>query len=226
MIIRQEQVRYDIKSAWGNVLLSLESPESTFTSFEGNRIQTDDDHVPDTVGKIEFSGTWGSWSLAGLLRDIRANNKIISGVEDHEWGGAVNAAGRVFLFRQDNLRFSLSYGNALGRYLSFNAFDDAAIDDMGRISLTRIAGGYVAYQHWWASTLRSSFVIGMAYADLDTRIVPGTVNKFFASSHANLLWSPVANMTLGIEWLHGYRRLANGGSGDLDRFQFSAIYKF
>ena len=224
--IRQELLRYERKITWGTVFIALEKPESTLTSFNGGRIQTNADHTPDIIGKLEFSGARGNWSLSGILREIRAKNKIVKGVEEHEWGGAINAAGRIFLFRRDNLRFSFSWGNTLGRYLSFNAFDDAAIDNTGRISLTTIAGGYVAYQHWWTATWRSSLIIGMAHADQNTRIVPETDSKFFASSHANLLWSPVQDLTVGIEWLHGYRRLENGQSGNLDRLQFSAVYKF
>ena len=127
---------------------------------------------------------------------------------------------------QDNLRFTLSYGNALGRYVSYNAFNDAVMDNTGKTNLTEILAGHISYQHWWRSTLRSSFVLGGAYANHDTNKTVNSVNKYFASSMINLLWSPTVKATLGVEWLHAYRELENGQDGNIDRIQLSAIYKF
>ena len=224
--IRQELIRYETKTGWARLFFSIEKPESTFTTFTGSRIQTSEDHIPDIAGRIEFTNTWGNLSVAGLIREIRANNKIVNGIDDSEWGGAASVAGRIFLYKQDNLRFSASYGNALGRYMSFNSFDDAAIDNSGQIDLTEIVSAYTAYQHWWTANLRSSFIVGFASANQESGIVPGTVNEKFASTFVNLLWSPASDLTLGLEWLHGYRELENGQEGDLDRLQFSVVYKF
>ena len=224
--IRQELIRYENSTEWGKLYFSVEKPESTFTTFSGSSIQTGEDHTPDFAGKIEFRSLWGNWSVSGLIREIRANNKILPGTDDSEWGGAVNIAGRLFLYKQDNLRFSATYGNALGRYMSFNAFDDATINTNGKIDLNDIVSAYTAYQHWWTSNLRSSFIAGIGYADQDSNIVPGTVNKLFASTFVNLFWNPTEDMTLGLEWLHGYRKLENGQDADLDRLQFSVVYKF
>lgn len=224
--IRQELIRYETKTGGAKLFFSLEKPESTFTTFTGSRVQSSEDHIPDFAGKIEFTDTWGNWSFAGLIREIRANNKILNGVKDNKWGGAASIAGRIFMYKQDNLRFAAAYGNALGRYMSFNSFDDAAIDNTGQIDLTEIVSVYTAYQHWWTANLRSSFIVGIASADQENDIVPGTVNEMFASTFVNLLWSPVGDLTLGLEWLHGYRELENGQDGDLDRLQFSVVYKF
>ena len=225
--IRQELIQYIKQFVWGKGFFALEEPESTLISSTGKRLKPEDNRVPDIVGKIEFANNWGNWSLAGLLREIRAKGTVQAGIEDSVWGGAISAAGRIYLFNElDNVRFAISYGNTLGRYLSSNSFNDGAIDSAGNIELTEMIGGYLAYQHWWTSELRSSVILGMAYADQDTAILPATVNKFFASSHVNLLWSPMMETTVGIEWLHGYRELENGQDGNLDRIQLTAIYKF
>ena len=102
----------------------------------------------------------------------------------------------------------------------------AAIDNTGKINLIEILGGHIAYQHWWTSTLRSSWAIGAGHANQDSSTAPLTINKVFTSSHVNLLWSPIRKLTLGMEWLHGYRELTNGDDGHLDRIQFSVVYKF
>lgn len=161
-----------------------------------------------------------------MSREINADDRMLAGVNDRQRGAAISAAGRIYLAEQNNLRFALSYGNVLGRHMSFNAFDDATIDSTGKINLTEIVSAYLAYQHWWTNTLRSSLIVGAAYADQSASMAPASVDKIFASSHVNLLWSPILEMTLGLEWLHGYRKLENGQDGNINRLQFSAVYKF
>lgn len=226
MAVRQELIRFKKSLSWGDLFLAIEKPESTFTSTTGSSFQVNDDQIPDFIGKIKFSNLWGNWSLAGVVREINADGKIINAQNDKKWGGAISAAGRLLLLKQDNLRFNFSYGNALARYVSYNAFDDATIDNSGNINLTEIISGYLAYQHWWTQTLRSSFIIGLAYANQDTSKAPVTVDKFFLSTNANLIWNPNIKTTIGVEWLHGYRESENGNSGQLNRIQLSAIYKF
>ncbi len=226
LIVRHELIRYNTTLSWGEIFFAMEKGESTFTSSTGSSFQVNNDQMPDIIGKVKFSESWGNLSVAGMLREINANNRMMTGIDDKQWGAAFSVSGRFYLPRQDNLRFALSYGNVLGRYISFNAFNDATIDNTGRTNLTEILSAHLAYQHWWTSTLRSSLVVGAAYADHDTSIVPVTVNKIFASSNLNLLWSPTLKLTLGLEWLHGYRQLDNGEDGNIDRLQFSTIYKF
>ncbi len=226
MAVRQELIRFKKSLSWGDLFLAIEKPESTFTSTTGSSFQVNDDQIPDFIGKIKLTKTWGNWSLAGVVREINADGRIINVQNNKKWGGGISTAGRLFLAGQDNVRFNLSYGNAIARYVSYNLFDDATIDNAGNINLTEVISGYAAYQHWWTNTLRSSFILGTAYADQDTSITPATVDKFFLSTNANLIWSPNIKTTVGIEWLHGYRELENGNNGNIDRLQLSAIYKF
>jgi len=223
LAIRQELIRYNTTFSWGEIFFAMEKGESTFISATGSSFQVNDDQIPDIIGKVKLSDTWGNLSFAAMLREINANNRMLTGINDKQWGAAFSLSGRLYLPGQDNLRFALSYGDALGRYISFN---DAAIDNAGRINLTEILSTHLTYQHWWTATLRSSLAVAVAYADQDTSIIPTTVNKIFASSHVNLLWSPTLKMTLGMEWLHGYRELENGQNGNIDRLQLSAVYKF
>ena len=223
LLIRQELIRYNTSHSWGEFYFSVEKAESTFTSSTGSSFQVNDDQIPDFIGKFKFTDTWGNLTIAAIVREINADGKISSGINDRQWGAAFSIAGRRYTSSQNNLRFAFSYGNALGRYVTFN---DATINNTGKINLTEIIVANLAYQHWWTKTLRSSIAVATAYADQDTSIVPATINKLFASSHINLMWSPIRKMTLGLEWLHGYRELDNGNNGHLDRLQFSAVYKF
>lgn len=223
--IRQEILRYTREFSFGELQVALENPDTSLLSFTGRRFFSDTNEIPDLLGKLEFTENWGNWSISGMVRRLQAQRIVDTG-NDIKWSGAFNIAGRYYLFRQNNLRFSVSYGNALGRYLSSNAFNDATIDASGDINPIEIFSGYLAYQHWWTNELRSSIILGMARANQDTGTVPVTANRQFASSHVNLLWSPTLNATIGIEWIHGYRELENGDDGNLNRLQLTAVYKF
>jgi hypothetical protein len=224
--IRQPLLRYTMNRGWGSFAIALENPETTLTAIDGSRIAPDDDRVPDLVGRIDWFGDLGEWSISGLVREIRSDGTSPAAAGDHVWGGAVNASGRLDVAGRDQLRFGVSYGNALGRYLSYNAFDDGTADITGNIHLTPIFGGYLAFQHWWNDTLRSTVAAGYAHADHRPLFTPGTANEDFFSTHVNLIWNPGLNATVGIEWLHAYRERVDGRSGNLDRIQLTSIYKF
>jgi hypothetical protein len=224
--IRQPQLRWTQPFEFWDIQFAIEQPESTLTSVSGVRITPDDDRLPDLVGKTSFHGDWGQFSLAGMLREIRSDGAVVSGVDDSSLGGALSLAGRVKITGQDNLRFTLNYGNALGRYIALNAFNTGSIDNMGNIELTDIYSGFLSYQHWWNQKLRSSFTYSIATADNDLTRVPGSVTEWIDTFHANMLWSPVLQMTFGLEYIHAYRQLEDDRDGDLHRLQFSAIYNF
>jgi hypothetical protein len=70
------------------------------------------------------------------------------------------------------------------------------------------------YQHWWLPNLRSNVNYGFAYYDVSTNLVgPSasmTVNKQLQTVHVNLIWSPVAFVDTGVEYIWGQREvLAN-----------------
>lgn len=183
-----------------------------------------DDRYPDLIGRLNFNPEWGSLSLVGMGREIRYSPP--TGAARSQWGGAVSVAGKVKTSGLDNLRFSLSYGNALGRYISLNTFTDAALDGSGRVmDLNTTYSALLAYQHWWSDTWRSSLAYGFAQSDLPA-YANGGLTRQGQSVHANLLWSPVVQTTFGLEYIYATRTQENGLHGDLHRVQFSSRFNF
>ena len=54
----------------------------------------------------------------------------------------------------------------------------------------------------------------------------GTTNRSTQSAHVNLIWSPVANTDVGVEYIVANRTTEDGASGHLSRLQASAKYTF
>lgn len=204
--------------------LAVESPESTLVDSLGERFSPDDDRLPDFVARITANGAFGNVSLAAMVRELRVDDPAPVRGEDTATGYALSASGRLQLKGADDLRFAVSGGNALGRYLSSNGFDGARVNARGRLRLTDSAGGFAALQHWWNPRWRSNLTLGAAWQA--GRGAAPTENEWLATVHANLLYSPYASTTLGLEWIHAWRRRFDDRAGHLDRLQFTALHTF
>jgi len=226
---RQAQVRwtqpFDATGsiASGRWSVALENPESVVTVPGGASFRADDDRFPDITGQIQFDTSRGRIAVSALLRQIRADSKTPA-VVDQSMGGAFSVAGVMPTLGKDDVRFTFSAGNAIGRY-SNGFFPDAIVGTDGQTRLARQWGWYGAYRHFWNDTLRSNVVLSSASAS-NPAGTPGSTNRSTQSAHVNLIWSPVANTDVGVEYIVANRRTEDGASGHLNRLQASAKYTF
>ena len=225
VIVRQPLVRWTRPFSGGEFLLGAEQPETTLTKTDGTRLTPSDDRWPDLAGRATWFRDWGQLSLSGLLRQIRQDGAV-AGVSDAKVGGAIHLAGRIKTLGQDNLRFGLAGGNALGRYTAYNTFNDGSVDAQGRITLNRVYSGYLSYEHWWNREWRSSAVYSLAGAHNDLSVVPATVTRRGESYHLNLSWSPVENALFGVEYMYARREQEDSQAGQLNRLYFNAQFMF
>lgn len=244
--LRQPLVRWSQSFSWAGTpmeaQLALEAPRSrlwvdsrlepTSTINSGSTNPNSDayyttpnaDRYPDLVTRINFNPDWGNVSLAALGRQIRYSNS--GGLQQEAWGGAVSLAGKINTVGLDNIRFMTQYGSGIGRYLTTpNTFADAALNSGGSLDLVSAYGAMLSYQHWWSKQWRSSATYGYAQAD-QPGYVNSLLNRQVQSVHANLLWSPVNQAMMGVEYSYAMRELLDGRVGDLQRLQFSARYNF
>ena len=224
IFVRQAQLRWTQPFSWGSLQMAAENPETfVIASESGIGATFDNEWIPDIVGRVNYRSEFGNFSLALMGRQYRVENDVAS---DSTYAGAVSVAGKVPAFGKDDIRFMLNYGNGLGRYMYTN-FEDASLNvDNGDIEAIDQWGGYLSYHHYWLDNLRSTLVYSYGEADNDTDVVGEAVNKRFQSVHANLIWSPVPAVNLGLEYLWGQRELESGEDGDLNRVQFGAQYLF
>src|SRR5438132_1544017 len=101
--------------AGGQWSVSLENPESVVTVPGGANFRADDDRFPDLTGQVVFNTSRGKIAVSGLLREIRGDSKTPA-VLDQVWGGAFSVAGVIPTIGKDDVRFTVSAGNAIGRY--------------------------------------------------------------------------------------------------------------
>ena len=219
VFVRQSQIKYTT-GAWS---FSLENPESTITTGGGGMAVTDDASLPDFTARYTHNADWGNFVVTALARQLTYK---VAGVDADETSFGVSASGMV-KFGQDNLKFMLTQGKGLGRYVGLNVARGAVLngDDLDAIDST---SGFIAYQHKWNSQWRSTFLYSFLSADNDENLLAmyGDPTESSQSYSANILYSPVKRLTFGAEFKHAERELESGVDGDLDRLQFSVKYAF
>jgi hypothetical protein len=227
IFVRQPQIRWTM----GGLQLAVENPATRLNDSNGSTIYDNGQQMPDLIAR--YNGKWNdlSWSAAAMGRELRyedRTNASVEGDSDEQYGYALSFAGK-WMFGKDDLRFMVNYGDALGRYMGLNAFNDGYIKANGSIETFDQWGGFIAYQHYWSDRWRSTISASIAGADN-----PGTnqyagadgLAKEYQSLHVNLSWLPAPSLALGGELILASKELEDGRDGDMSRAQFSVKYGF
>lgn len=221
---RQPQVRY----THGGLQIALENPETSLLPNGGGTVLGDGDPtIPDAIARYNFKLGGAELSVAGLLRQLRVENPAAgatAAVKDSRTGGGISFAGRIPLGK-DDLKFMLTSGDGIGRYVALGTSADAVLSG-GKLDSIGITAGYLAYKHQWSQQWRSTLTASAFEADNNAARTGGAVTKSVRSYSGNLLYSPVAKLTFGVEYRHASREVENGADGSLDRLQFSTKYSF
>ena len=204
--------------------VGLENPETVVQVPGGASFRADDDRFPDATGQLAFDTGHGNYTVHALVRQLRVDSGASPAAVDQKLGAAVAVAGVVPAWGADDVRFTASAGNGIGRYA--NGFlPDGIVDAEGTLRLPQQWVAYAAYRHFWSERLRSSLVLSVA-GERNPDGTPGDTNKATHSAHVNLIWSPVPRSDLGIEYIYADRETEDGQKGHLNRLQASAKYAF
>lgn len=197
--------------------------ENPRTRLQGQLGDEFSEGIPDLVAR--YNGNTGdlAWSIAGIGRQITYDNRVD---DDSKMGYGVSLAGK-WTMGKDDIRFQANYGDALGRYIGINAFNDGYIDANGDIETFDQMGGFVAYRHTMNDNWSGGFTLAFAEADnpsLGEFSGAGLMAKSYQTGHLNLIYSPTARFSIGGELIYGSKELENGNDGSLNRFLMSIKY--
>ena len=229
--VRQAQLRY----TKGGFSVSAENPQTTVNTIAtGARINgTGSNAMPDLTARYVLKGDWGHFSAAGLVRQFKLGDETAS-------GAAVSLSGKFNLGANDDIRYMANYGKGLGRYMAFGMGADTALDADGQLHAVEAAGGFVAWRHVFGPKLRSNLMYSIASYDNDDGLsgwnsvydpITGTflsesATERASSIHANLIYSPLPKLDVGVELGYGKRELEDDREGDLKRIHTSVKYSF
>lgn len=231
VFVRQPLIRYSAPLGKTATLhLGVENPESgTAVAGAPALIENGDDRLPDFTARLALTPAFGELSLAGLVRQVRVET---GGVSADAMGWGVSGGGKVFLndAKTSDIRAMVTYGHNAGRYIGLNFAPDAvfvpATGDFASVNeIAAIVAARIALSPVVRVNLMGSYQ-DVDYSDVLTLADIGGFNNKAWSAAANVFYSPVKNIDLGIEYRRGNRELVNGADGTLDRIELAAKYSF
>jgi hypothetical protein len=201
-------------------------------SLAGATLVRQGQDYPDLVGSLRVDQGWGSAQLSGAVGNRKGAAAVgLGAVEGDEFVWAIQGGVKInlpMLAAGDTLFLQAAYADGALGYLGYTGSGVGAFG-LGRIgnlalfdtALNTVTGsmknstGYslvAAFRHFWTPTLRSE--ISASYSELKLGYVtPGTVGlqrsmdpkEFIAA--ANLIWSPVSGLDIGVEVLYSNLQL-------------------
>lgn len=229
-LVRQPLIRYSRNGKTWGYDFSLEQPETTLSDPDGRTVTPKDDRLPDIGARLRCYPDWGRAGIAAMVRYIRQDRATLgdgTALErtDAAWGWGLNASAQIKAGRRDDLRFDLQYGDGIGRYLAYDVFTAGTVDAAGNIRLQRSYGGHLGYRHWWRGDLRST--LGVSHVGTEREGEPaGTLSKRVTGIQANLIWTPLPNGLVSLEYASAEREVESGEKGDLQLLRLTLRYTF
>lgn len=223
VFVRQAQIRYS-NGPWS---FSMENPETVYTPFNGNMAQVsgDDGPVPDFTGRYMTKGDWGHFGIAALARQLRYQNGPLD-QDDDNTGYGLSVSGKFNVGSSDDLRYMITGGSGIGRYIGLALSNDAVLDASGDLENIDVVAGFVGWRHVFSPKLRGNLFYSRAEYDNDADLTGLGITKGAQSAHLNVIYTPLPKLDLGAELIWGQRELESGDRGDLNRLQTHVKYSF
>ncbi|HEY8252282.1 MAG TPA: DcaP family trimeric outer membrane transporter [Burkholderiales bacterium] len=232
--LRNPQVRYTpVRREGMKVAFSLEAPNS---AIDTGKVAVADpalgaaivghSRYPDLVGNVRFDRDWGHFQAAAILRSVGFETQGTPNSEPSgaETGYGLNLSGHWNTPGGNRVVGQIVYGRGIASYMN-DGGADLAPDGSFHAEAVKTVGWFVYYDHSWNDQWTSS--VGYSeHRQSNTGGQLGTAFKKGSYASANLLHSPVKNVTVGAELLWGQHEQASGATGDDTRLQFSARYAF
>ena len=221
VFVRQAQLRYTN----GPFSVSVENPQTVVGGYRSTaRTVSDDGSVPDVTARWTKMGDWGHVSVAGLARQLRHETTTTSATGA---GYGLSVSGKVNVSKKDDIRYMVTGGQGIGRYVGFALGTDGTLDALANdIEETGVVAGFVSWRHVFDPKLRGNLMFSRAQFDNDTAWTGFGVTKSSQSIHANLIYSPFPKLDVGAELIWGKREIESGADGDLRRLHTTIKYSF
>jgi hypothetical protein len=223
IFVRQAQVRYT-HGPWS---FSAENPETTVATFLGSgpRINSDDNNVPDLTGRWITKGAWGHFTVAALVRQFKLEDRA-TGINDSSTGASLSISGKWNLGANDDLRYMVSGGSGMGRYLGLAISSDTVLTASRSLDTIDAFGGFIAWRHVFNPKWRGNVFYSVARFDNDTSLTGLAVTERVESVHLNIICSPLPKLDVGAELSWAQRTLESGADGELRRLHMHVKYNF
>ncbi|WP_240732652.1 MULTISPECIES: DcaP family trimeric outer membrane transporter [Dyella] len=211
-----------------SLTVSVEKPDSEVSTINENDPVRGTQQLPDVVVAARTEHDWGHVQGSVVARQLGYTNGTRN---DHAFGGGVALTGTFNVTdrgsNNDLVMFSGSWGKGIAHFISDTGASglDAAVDAQGQLHALDAWGAYAAYTHYWNKDWRSNLVYGVAQAQR-SNLLASTAFRESSYGALNLIWSPFATLTMGVEVLYGRLEQQSGAASNNMRIQGSLQYSF
>ncbi|MGB3393196.1 MAG: DcaP family trimeric outer membrane transporter [Stenotrophomonas sp.] len=218
VFVRQAQLRYTN----GGFSVALENPETTLVGAANS----DRGSLPDLTARYGWKGTWGTFGVAGLLRQLQVDNQA-SGADASKMAGGVTLGGKWVMGGSDSLHYQLTGGEGISRYIGLGITGDSAYDAIrDQLDPTGVIAAYVGWRHAFTPKLRTNLIYARSDYDNNASLTGNLVTKSVQSIRGNVFYTPMPKVDIGAELMYGVREIEDGRKGDISRLQFTTKYSF
>ncbi len=218
LFVRQAQVRY----TRGGLSVALENPETTLVGAPNS----DRGSVPDLTVRYGWKGDWGTFGVAGLLRQLKVDNQA-TGADASKMAGGLTLGGKWVMGDSDSLHYQLTGGEGIARYVGLGITGDSAYDAArDELDPTGVLAAYVGWRHAFSPKLRTNLIYARSDYDNDASITGPLVTRSVQSIRGNVFYTPMPKVDVGAELMYGVREIEDGRKGDIRRLQFTTKYSF
>ncbi|KGJ94468.1 DcaP family trimeric outer membrane transporter [Colwellia psychrerythraea] len=231
---RQPQVRYSTTvSKSGRIMFTIEKSSSDFAVPKSSTKADYDDinELPDLTVSYLHKADFGYIKSAIVLRQLGYETLT---TKDSTLGWGLNLSGAITVTTEDSIKFQLTYGEGIGRYVndaccSYYSEEtggvDAGIDGKGRLKAIPVTGGFAYYNKQWNKKWSSA--IGYSYLTIDNLVSQkGRSLKNSTYTTANLIWYPASQLKAGVELQYGDVQSKAHLEADNFRVQASVGFKY
>lgn len=230
VFVRQAQIRYTT----GGLSVALENPETTTLTGVRNPVtgawtnasaNSDRGSLPDLTVRYGWKGDWGTFGVAGLVRQLKVDNQT-TGADADKIAGGLTLGGKWVMADTDTLHYQLTGGEGISRYIGLGVTADTAYDvARDELATTGVLAGYVGWRHAFTPKLRTNLIYARSGYDNDGTLGP-LVTKSVQSIRGNVFYTPMPKVDIGAEYMYGVREIEDGRKGDINRVQFTTKYSF
>ncbi len=198
--------------------------EVMFSSDIDTTVSAASQRLPDVIAAFKQTTSFGHLRVTAIYRNLTYTSatdiRTVPG-----YGATVSGLIKTSSSLPNTLQFQLVAGAGIGTYLaSFGGYNfDAAPNAKGEIETIPTFGGWAAYEHyldkkwhfnliggfsWFRTHEIASYTIpAPAYTAVDSKI---SLDMLYGL--VNLMFDPVPNLILGIEYNYGYKKSIHQGS--------------
>ena len=222
---RATMIRYE-KSAGEHFkwALALENPGTGIDNpynLDGQVRQ----YMPNITARAAWNHRIGHMQLAVIGTQPRWVSDSLG--TSSAFGVGFHFTGSLKFAKYDKFMWGLAYGEGWGQ--NIGAFGgtqaDAVMNSDGSLTTMTVLNFYVGIEHYWLSNLASTLALNWAELESPGNRTPGA-QEMGATVHANLRWGIFKRLGVGVEYMAGKQRIADGTEGFGQRIQFAAKLNF